>query len=96
LPKLTRCPECKAWLHSYKTQQQVIFSIEYGNFKAKVHYIYCPEHPYDPEAPERIRSYRSEAITKVVGRGRQYAYDVMTYIGISRFLQGRGGILADV
>ena len=88
LPKRARCPECKAWLHSYKTQQQVIFSIEYGNFKAKIHYIYCPEHPYDPEAPERIRSYRSEAITKVVGRGRQYAYDVMSYIGISRFLQG--------
>jgi hypothetical protein len=36
-----------------------------------------------------VRSYRTKALAKVVGRSRRYAYDVMSYIGISRFLQGR-------
>lgn len=89
IPVPRSCPECKEKLRRYKTQSRPVYSIEYGNFTAKVRYTYCATHRYDPEAPERVRSYRAKILAKVVGRSRRYAYDVISYVGISRFLQGR-------
>jgi hypothetical protein len=83
------CPVCDEELESYKTQSQTVYSVEYGNFTAQVKYRYCPTHAYDPKDDESIVSYRSEPLARIVGPRRRYAYDVMTYLGVSRFLQGR-------
>lgn len=87
-PRQELCPQCNRRLHSYKTQKQLVYSVVYGNFTARAKYVYCPVHAYDPEDNENVVSYRSEALAKIVGSHKRYAYDVMTYIGISRFLQG--------
>jgi hypothetical protein len=83
------CPQCKRRLHSYKTQRQLVYSVVYGNFTVRAKYLYCPVHAYNLQDNESVVSYRSEALAKIVGHHKRYAYDVMTYIGVSRFLQGR-------
>lgn len=88
-PRQQVCPICNRKLESYKTQDQTIYSVHYGNFTAKVQYRYCPGHAYDLEDSDRVISYRSEALAAIIGPSKRYAYDVMTYVGISRFLQAR-------
>jgi hypothetical protein len=89
LPSRNRCPQCKEPLRVYKTQPQMVYSVLYGSFRAKVRYDYCPSHCDVDNDVSKVLSYRSDVLAKIVAPSKRYGYDVMTYIGISRFLQAR-------
>ncbi len=77
------CCICSRVLLVLKTQRKTVFSIKYREFIAVETLLFCPEHKYDGN---NIIKYDSPELNQIVPPYSNYAYDVVVYIGISRFV----------
>ncbi len=77
------CCICSRVLLVLKTQRTTVVSIKYREFIAVETLLFCPEHKYDGNS---IIKYDSPELNQIVPPYSNFAYDVVVYIGISRFL----------
>jgi hypothetical protein len=76
------CRVCGNPLRIRRTKPRNVVSLAYGSFAVVERQGYCPLHPKLPVA-------RSDALSRIVAPGAEYAYDVIAKIGLERFLQCR-------
>ncbi len=77
---LGRCPDCHKKLKAYRTDTRRIISIGLGSFTAVHRLMKCTK---------CSRIFRSEQMSKLIGRYCSYAHDVMVESSIERFIHGR-------
>ena len=77
---LDRCPDCHKKLKAYRTDTRHIISIGLGSFTAVHRLMKCTK---------CSRIFRSEEMSKLIGRYCNYANDVMVESSIERFIHGR-------
>lgn len=76
------CPTCGQPLHVLATRRREVVSTVFGKFVAIERQGYCPDHADLPPA-------RSAKLRQIVAPGCNMAYDVIAWIGWSRFVQCR-------
>ena len=69
-----------------KTQETTIKSLRYGKFTARETILFCPDHKYDGE---NLIKYGSNELNQLVPPYSNFAYDVIVFIGISRFFRNK-------
>jgi len=69
-----------------KTQETTIKSLRYGKFTARETILFCPDHKYDGE---NLIKYDSDELNQLVPPYSNFAYDVIVFVGISRFFHNK-------
>ncbi len=80
------CLICGNTLWVLKTQKTTVKSIRYGEFYAIETILVCIAHKYEGN---NIRKYDSTELNQLVPPYSNFAYDVISYVGISRFLHNK-------
>jgi hypothetical protein len=73
------CRSCGRPLCLRRSYRRHIWSITYGGFVAVERQGYCPTHPQVPDA-------HSQQLARIAAPGAEYAYDVLAWVGVERFL----------
>ena len=76
------CRQCGGPLQLRPTRSREVVSARYGRFVAIERQGHCLNHPDLPPA-------RSEKLQRIVAPGCNIAYDVITHIGLARFVECR-------
>jgi hypothetical protein len=74
-------------IHYKTTTPREVLTIRFGTFWVRETQIYCPEHQYDDEG--HPLTYGSSFLRSIVRPGFKVGFDVISSIGISRFIQFR-------
>jgi len=69
-----------------KTQETTIKSLRYVKFTARETILFCPDHKYDGE---NLIKYDSDELNQLVPPYSNFAYDVIVFVGISRFFHNK-------
>jgi len=82
------CPVdgCGTELKVLKTQNTTVKSLRYGEFTSRETILFCSYHKYDGEI---IIKYDSDELNQLVPPYSNFAYDVIVFIGISRFFHNK-------
>lgn len=88
LPKSRTCKICSSPLINFKTTTpREIVTTRFGTFWMRETQIYCPEHQYDDD--DRPLTYGASFLRSLIRPGFKVGFDVISLIGISRFIQFR-------